>query len=103
MTSAQQVLPSNPVEASGLLGTGTKPPPRSLLLETLSGTPVKPAAKTIVDTYGAYMGEGFPPVLASKVRQGDFIEMGELLSEFWSTPREEEDTPRTEGEGADPA
>lgn len=46
------------------------------------------------------MGEGFPPIpakLASKICQGDFIEMGELLSEFWSTPREDDGTLRTEG------
>lgn len=36
---------------------------------------------------GAYLGEGLPPVpdkLAAKIRKGEFVEMGELLPEFWS-------------------
>ena len=42
---------------------------------------------------GVYMGEGIPPVpakLAAKIRQGEFVDMGELLPKFWSTPREED-------------
>ncbi len=38
------------------------------------------------------MGEGVPPVpakLASRICRGEFVDMGELLLEFWSTPKEE--------------
>ena len=36
------------------------------------------------------MGDGIPPVpvkLAARIRKGEFIDMGELLPKFWSTPR----------------
>ena len=36
---------------------------------------------------GVYVGDGIPPVpakLATKIRRGEFIDMGELLPEFWS-------------------
>ena len=42
---------------------------------------------------GLFLGEGVPPVpqkLATRIRKGEFIEMHELLPEFWQTTREEE-------------
>ena len=42
---------------------------------------------------GAYIGEGLPPVparLAAKIRQWEYIEMGELLPKFWSGPKDGE-------------
>ena len=42
---------------------------------------------------GVYVGDGIPPVpakLAAKIRRGEFVDMGELLSEFWSTPKEDD-------------
>ncbi len=42
---------------------------------------------------GVYVGEGLPPVptkLADKIRRWEFVEMGELLPEFWSGPKEGE-------------
>ena len=42
---------------------------------------------------GVYVGEGTPPVpmrLAAKIRRGEFTDMGELLTEFWSTYHEED-------------
>ncbi len=41
---------------------------------------------------GVYMGEGVPPVpvrLAARIRRGEYIEMGELLPEFWQGVKEE--------------
>lgn len=46
---------------------------------------------------GVYLGEGVPPVpdkLAAKIRKGEFVEMGELLPEFWSPRGEESDANR---------
>ena len=43
---------------------------------------------------GVYLGEGLPPVpvkLAVKIRKGEFVEMGELLPEFWSSTKGEEE------------
>ena len=43
---------------------------------------------------GAYVGDGLPPVppkLAAKIRRWEFIEMGELLPEFWASKDEEGD------------
>ena len=46
----------------------------------------------MVPAAGAYVGDGMPPVpakLAAKVRRWEFVEMGELLPEFWvGQPRE---------------
>ena len=45
------------------------------------------------------MGDGIPPVppkLAAKIRRGEFVEMGELLPEFWSGPREDDSDTRRE-------
>ena len=42
---------------------------------------------------GVYVGDGLPPVpakLAAKIRKGEFVEMRELLPEFWSSHREED-------------
>ena len=42
---------------------------------------------------GVYVGDGLPPVpakLAAKIQKGEFIEMWELLPEFWSSHREED-------------
>ena len=44
-------------------------------------------------TAGAYVGDGMPPVpakLAAKIRRWEFVEMGELLPEFWVAPRDGE-------------
>ena len=41
---------------------------------------------------GVYVGDSLPPVpakLAAKIQKGEFVEMGELLPEFWSSHREE--------------
>jgi hypothetical protein len=48
---------------------------------------------------GVYVGEGVPPVpakLASKIRRGEFVDMGELLPEFWGGAREEDGEARRE-------
>ncbi len=42
---------------------------------------------------GGYVGDGMPPVpakLVNKIRRWEFIEMGELLPEFWVGPKEAE-------------
>ena len=39
-----------------------------------------------------YLGEGVPPFpekIASKIQKGKFVEMGELLPEFWSPSTDE--------------
>ena len=41
---------------------------------------------------GVYVGDGLPPVpskLAAKIRRREFVEMGELLPEFWAAPRDD--------------
>ena len=48
---------------------------------------------------GVYMGDGIPPVpakLAARIRKGEFVEMGELLPEFWAGPKDEESDFRRE-------
>ena len=42
---------------------------------------------------GGYIGDGLPPVppaLAAKIRWGAFVDMGELLPEFWAMTKEED-------------
>jgi hypothetical protein len=46
---------------------------------------------------GVYISDGIPPVpdmLASKIRRGEFVEMGELLLEFWCQKVEDGETNR---------
>ena len=48
---------------------------------------------------GVYMGDGIPPVpakLAARIRKGEFVEMGELLPEFWAGPKDEDSDFRRE-------
>ena len=43
---------------------------------------------------GIYLGKGVSPVpekLAMKIRKGEFLKMGELVPEFWSTRSDESD------------
>ena len=96
-TSAQLTLPSHNLgDASRSLGSRFTLPLRSLPV-----VPLETPKRASGDTHGAYVGEDFLPVpakLAYKICQGDFIEMGELLSEFWSAPREDDGgTPRPDG------
>ena len=47
---------------------------------------------------GVYVGEGLPPVpakLAAKIRRGAYVDMGELLPEFWASTRDD-DQPKQE-------
>ena len=47
---------------------------------------------------GVYVGEGSPPVpskLAEKVRRWEYLEMSELLPEFWSKADDSETMPST--------
>jgi len=42
---------------------------------------------------GVYVGDGIPPVpakLARRIERGEFVEMGDLLPEFWAGPREDD-------------
>ncbi len=44
------------------------------------------------DAPGASAGEGLPPVpgkLSEKIRKWEYVEMAELLPEFWTSPKEE--------------
>ena len=46
---------------------------------------------------GVYLGDGIPPVpekIAAKIRKGEFIEMSELLPEFWSPRGDDSDSGR---------
>ena len=50
-------------------------------------------------TAGVYIGEGLapiPPALAAKIRRGAFVDMGELLPEFWAVSREEDSNMKTD-------
>ena len=54
------------------------------------------ASRAPLPTAGVYIGESLPPVptkLASKILRWEYVEMAEMLPEFWSGAKlEEEDT-----------
>ena len=56
------------------------------------------ASRAPLPTAGVYIGESLPPVptkLASKILRWEYVEMAEMLPEFWSGAKlEEEDTKR---------
>ena len=85
--------PMTSAEVGKVLGVDLNP--------LLNSLPSGSADKLVVidGSHGAYVGEGFPPVpakVAAKIRQGDF-EIGELLSEFWSIPREDDGGTKPDG------
>ena len=50
-------------------------------------------------TQGVYVGEGLPPMpakLAVTICRGDFVNMGELLPEFWTPSREDDPQAKAE-------
>ena len=77
-------------------------PPRGIGADIASDAPVSMVignllpqanATLTLPSEGVYVGDGLPPVppkLAKKIRRGDFVEMGELLPEFWSSWKEED-------------
>ena len=51
---------------------------------------------------GVYIGNGIPPVLnklATKIHKGEFMEMGDLLPEFWSTKAEDSEPSHDSNQG----
>ena len=83
---------------SGSAPTGSDPPgSRAIDLATSASAMVQnllPSANaTLKLPKGVYVGEGIPPVpakLAAKIRNGEYVDMGELLPEFWSGSKDEE-------------
>ncbi len=77
---------SAPTESPGSM------PGESAVSATLANLLPSASSSLARPSEGVYMGEGVPPVpakLASRIRRGEFVDMGELLPEFWSTPKEE--------------
>ena len=53
-----------------------------------------PASQALPPTSGVYIGEGLPPVppkLAAKILRWDFVDMAEMLPEYWSSAKMEEE------------
>ena len=70
-----------PILATSSLGSGESPRLTNLL-------PFAPP-RLSPPTLGVYVGEGLPPVppkLAERIKRWEYIEMSELLPEFWSKP-----------------
>ena len=64
--------------------------------EALEGTPT---TGSHIPATGVYIGDGLPPVppaLAAKIRRGAFVDMGELLPEFWALSKEDDGNMRGE-------
>ena len=74
---------------SGITGDSCPSPAATLMnLLPLAGANPRPPIG------GAYIGEGMPPIparLATKIRQWEFVEMGELLPEFWARQKDDEE------------
>ena len=86
--------------------SGPPPPPSDGASKGASGNPLGTSSSSIsitnllpfagdnlrIPSVGVYIGDGIPPVpdkLATKIRKGEFVEMGELLPEFWSLKGED--------------
>ena len=53
--------------------------------------PTLAGASLVLPLEGVYVGDGVPPVpqkLAEHIQRGGYMEMRELLLEFWSSPRD---------------
>ena len=85
-----------PPKPNSLIG-GTKPMSKVLagasIAAKLANLLPSANAELAPVSEGVYVGDGLPPVptkLAAKIRKGEFVEMGELLPEFWSSHRKED-------------
>jgi len=89
-TSLTATAPCSPVAGSTSLG-GDASSLDSMVSATLANLPhANPSLLRVSD--GVYVGDGLPPVpskLAAKIRRREFVEMGELLPEFWAAPRDD--------------
>ena len=99
-----------PLTSGGMLGTqlgigGISTPSRTFPSSPLEGTSTSTLANLLPLAHpslqrpakGVYLGDGIPPVpekIAAKIRKGEFIEMGELLPEFWSPRGDDSDLGR---------
>ena len=66
------------------------------LLADLAGK--REPSREVQKPSGIFVGDGLPPVpskLAEKIRRGEFVEMHELLPEFWAVQRMEGLTQKT--------
>ena len=71
----------------------TKVPARVSVAAKLANLLPSANAELAPVSEGVYVGDGFPPLpvkLAAKIRKGEFVEMEELLPEYWSSHREED-------------
>ena len=72
--------------------TSTSPSPILATGTSSSGLPFAPT-RLAPPMPGVYVGEGLPPVpskLADKIKRWEYVEMSELLPEFWSRPEDGE-------------
>ena len=75
--------------SSSTAGGGEDPPVAASMLNLL---PLASSMKRL-PAAGTYVGDGMPPVpakLAEKIKRWEYVEMGELLPEFWASAREGE-------------
>ena len=90
--------------APTLAGGGDAPgshdtPARDSVTALMANLLPQATAGLATTSQGVYVGEGLPPVpskVATKIRRGEFVDMGELLPEFWVPPREEEAQAKSE-------
>ena len=76
-------------------GSLTPPAGGSLTSSAITTFNLLPLANPVLKlpVGGAYVGEGMPPVpakLAARIRRWEYVEMGELLPEFWIGSKAEE-------------
>ena len=100
---AQPPPGAGPAQSGNLPGTGKHPVGQldSVSAQIANLLPMaNPGLEQVVG--GVYVGDGRPPVppkLAAKIRRWEFVDMGELLTEFWSGPKEDEPTSRRPATG----
>lgn len=92
------------ISSSSILATSSLPTPRigSNLSASLAGDNVLnllpvAASRDPLPTAGVYVGEGLPPIppkLATKILRWDFVQMAEMLPEFWPSSKLDDDDPK---------
>lgn len=84
---------------TAILGSGTGVQPSSLARVSFSLLNLLPLLSTRVlpPAAGVYVGEGLPPVLpklAAKILWWEFVDMAEMLPEYWSGAKSKEEYPK---------
>ena len=98
-STEHEAAPATTLTREGTAPGSSSSPSRNSVAALMANLLPQANAGLASATQGVYVGEGLtlvPAKLAAKIRRGDFVNMGELLPEFWTPPREDDPQAKAE-------